>query len=94
MENGAEVKPEPVAEENPVVAGNFIGGEIHIIADARTGSIQVNAPQNLVIAFGLIEAAKMILVQRQQELMKKNGLRQPEIVRPGADAMAKLSRPS
>lgn len=91
MENGIEAKPEVVAEEKPVVPGPFLGGEVHIIADAQTGGIQVNAPQNLIIAFGLLEAAKMILVERQQQMMRK---RTPEIVRPGADALSKLSRPS
>lgn len=62
-----EVAPEEVKE----AAGPFIGGEVRIFADAKNGAINVTAPPNLVVALGLIEVGKAILIDMQQENMKK-----------------------
>lgn len=64
-------------------AGFFVGGEIHIIADPKTGSIMVNAPKNLLIAFGMLEVAKAILTEQQKAQMKK----EPAIKVVGANAL-------
>jgi hypothetical protein len=93
---------EPVTEEKVVpVAGEaapkdevavpFIGGEVHIIADAKTGGIQVSAPPNLIIALGLLESAKEILLanMRAQNAAAMRAQR-PAIVPAGAGSLRAL----
>lgn len=85
----------PTVSEESAPQGNFLGGEIHIVADPVTGGISVNAPPNLVIAFGLMEMAKVLLAQRQQEAMRKAP--PPAIIRGDSamvDKIAKLVKPS
>jgi len=48
----------------------FVGGEIRIIANPQDGSIRVSSPPNLLIALGMLETAKFILVQQQQKQME------------------------
>ena len=72
----AEKKEEIEAEAK---VPQYIQGEIHIEADGATGGISVDAPQNLIIALGLLETAKVILVQRQQQAMR--AAEQPRILR-------------
>lgn len=91
MEQGTISEPE-VIEEAPAVNGQYIGGEVHIIADPKTGAMSINAPQNLIIALGLIEAAKAIIIQKQQEVVNKS--RPPMILKPSAMDVNKLVRPS
>lgn len=62
------------AKEEPVT--QYIGGELHIVADAKTGQIGVNAPPNIIVALGLLELAKVIIVDKQKEAMRA----QPTIV--------------
>lgn len=91
--NSEEAVETPTAEDaakSPEIPQTrFLGGTIQIHADAQTGGIAVNAPENLVIALGLLETAKAILIQRQQEAMN----RKPAIVR-GDPSQLKLLRPS
>lgn len=61
----------------------LIGGEIHIRADARTGAISVNAPPNMIVALGLMEVAKAILIQKQQEQLREIEAMRKRIARPG-----------
>lgn len=68
MENGTEIKPE-ISEEVIPEQGAFIGGEIHIIADAKTGAINVNSPKNIIIALGILETAKEIILAQQRQNM-------------------------
>jgi hypothetical protein len=64
----AEVAEKETAEEQR--KGKFIGGKILIVADSETGGIHVDAPANLLVAMGMLEIAKCVLVQRQQGEMK------------------------
>ena len=60
----AAVELDPVKEEE-VVAGPadpFIGGEVHILADPKTGRMSIKAPQNLVVALGILETAKVMII--------------------------------
>lgn len=91
-----EQKPaEPAAETVPVEAGGqpkrkFIGGTITIVADPNTGALSVDAPDNLVIALGLLEMGKAILIQRQVDNMKAQPKASPRIVPAGMDALKNL----
>lgn len=91
MENGKLETPEIVdaapADAQPV--GRFIGAEIHIVSDAVTGAIRVNAPPNSIVALGLMEVAKDILLDNQKEAAKKAP---PRIIPAGADALANLRK--
>lgn len=42
----------------------FLGGEIHISIDPSTGRMNVQAPSNKVIAFGMLELAKSIIASQ------------------------------
>lgn len=102
MENGSDVKeaevtgavPEAAVDVTPV-AGNYIGGKIEIIADAKTGAISVSHPQNIILALGIIETAKSIIVQKQQEAIRKvqEAMLNPKIFRAGPQDVKNL-RPS
>lgn len=104
MENGVaekelekQVAPEQSQGDRQEPVGPFVGGEVHIISNAKDGSMQVSAPQNLVLALGLIEVAKAILIQKQQQTMRatqEEALRRPAIVRAGPQDVSKLARPS
>jgi hypothetical protein len=68
----------------------MFGGEIRIVADAKTGSIMVNAPPNLLLALGMLDAAKFILVQKQQEdLAARNA---PKIKPATPEDLARLAK--
>jgi len=83
MEDKAEAgKPE----------GQFVGGEVRILADAGTGAISVSAPQNLLVALGMLEMAKVVMVAQHQEAVR--AAERPAIVRPGSADLAKVARPS
>lgn len=92
MTNETEVKPEEVKEEAPERASQLVGGEIHIVADAHTGAIKVQSPPNLVVALGLLETAKAIMIQQHHENMKAAA--RPTIVRATASDIPKLVRPN
>lgn len=81
----------PEVAEIPAKAGNFIGAEIHIISDARTGAVSVNAPPNMIVAFGLIEVAKSILIEDRNAKIAK-AMAQPKIIPAGAGDIAALMR--
>jgi hypothetical protein len=68
----------------------LIGGEIHIKADARTGGISVNAPPNMIVALGLLEVGKAILIKKQQEQMVEIEKMRSRIVAPGAADLSAL----
>lgn len=51
-------------------ATKFIGGEVRILANPNTGEIMVNAPPNIMVAFGLLEMAKLILTEKHREAMQ------------------------
>lgn len=70
----------------------YIGGELTITADPRTGGMSVSAPENMVVAMGLLEMAKVILVDRQRRQQALQD--RPAIARPGAADLARLARPS
>lgn len=93
MENGNVTEPQDAPAQDGVQ--QLIGGEIHIIADAKTGSISVNSPQNFVAALGLLEVAKVIMTQQHLENVKANDRRRPPAIIPaGMDAIKNLRRPS
>lgn len=81
-----------IAEEKKEEVGQFIGGEVRIIADAKTGNIHVQTSNsNLIVAFGLLEIAKCILVDRQRDARND----EPKIVKPGpADLKMAERKPS
>jgi len=81
----------------------FIGGEVTISADPVTGAISVSHPTNVIIALGLLEVGKAIMLQRQAEQQKRAELQAaknpPAILRADQgtlDQLKKLSpvRPS
>ena len=90
------VTPVNKMDESLKPQGGYIGGEIRISADPRNGAISVNAPQNIIIALGLLEVAKSILIQKQQEAIKKvqDAQLTPGILRATPQDINKLSRPS
>jgi hypothetical protein len=82
----------PEVGVKPEVADQFIGGEIHIIADAKTGAISINSPKNLIIALGILETAKVIMIKKQQDAM--TAATRPSILRASPADVPKLVRPS
>lgn len=90
----SEVKEEEVTEVPVNTGSQLIGGEVHILADGKTGGINVKAPQNLAVALGLIELAKVVLVQQHLDLMRAADQVKPAIVRAQPDDVRKLVRPS
>lgn len=84
--NGKMKDPEINVPVNPA----FIGGEVHIIADAATGQISVNAPSNKLIAYGLLKMAEEIIAGQKIP----SAPTRPMIMPVGADALSKLKRPS
>ena len=97
MSNEAEAEAVPDvknADDNLKPKGGYIGGEITIITDARTGAMSVNAPGNLMIALGMLEVAKAILIERQQKAVAKmqEAKLGPAIVRADPQQIAKLGR--
>lgn len=89
-----EVVPEVVAEEASVAEApkpevmKIVTGEIHIIADEK-GGISLKYPQNKIVAFGLLEAAKEIIISQS---IQAHAPKEPLIKRAGADALAHLGR--
>ncbi len=84
MENG--VKDAEIVEVNDAKSAEnkvtpFIGGEVHIIADGNTGAVSIQAPEKIIIALGILEAGKAILI----DSMNKQAARASE---------AMLSRPA
>lgn len=64
----AEVLEQEEVKKPPM---HFIGGEVRIIANPKDGSMQVSSPPNLLIALGMLETAKAILIQQHHEQMAK-----------------------
>lgn len=88
-EGAEDVTPAPKME-----AIQIVSGEVHIVISAN-GAMQVNAPQNVLMALAIVKAGEVYLSMQMQDAMRRaNAMRPPAIVRPGADAMAKISRPS
>lgn len=84
------VEPEQVSES--ARPGRFIGGEVLIYADSVTGAMNVRAPENLLVALGIIESAKAILIKRQQDAIEKAS--KPAIIAPTAADLGMLRKPS
>lgn len=82
-----EEKVEDTVKEAPV--SKFIGGEIRIIADGKTGAISVTHPENMITAMGLIEMAKVIMADNLKNSMTQPPKR-PAIIPAGADALKHL----
>lgn len=80
----AEIIEAPTKAEAP----QFVGGEIHIIANPVDGSIRVNAPANLIEAFGLLEMAKVILLDSHN----KKQSNKPQIVPANQGDLENLTR--
>lgn len=76
MTNGTEEKVEAAEVE----ATPFVGGEIHIIADGKTGGIQIKSPPNLLVCLGILETAKVILTQQHIENMKQQAASRPPAI--------------
>lgn len=90
--NEEAVKEEVSAAPEPI---QTLGGEIHIVADGKTGAVSVQAPPNLAIALGLIELAKVVLVQQHLESMRAQQARRPPAIIPaGMDVIKNLKRMS
>lgn len=96
MENGAEVSEKEVEAAEPQEVGAFVGGEIHIIADAKTGAINVNSPKNIIIALGILETAKEIMLAQQRAQMASAPKPVPTILRADQGMLDKIKavRPS
>lgn len=77
------------AKKEEVVASKFIGGEIRIIADGNTGAISVEHPENMIAAMGLLEMAKVIMVDNLKNSMNAAPKR-PAIIPAGAEALKHL----
>lgn len=97
MSNETEVKPEVIVKEGETVVEKtkFSGGEIHIVADGNTGAMNVQAPQDLIVALGMLETAKMIIIRNMQDNVAKAQREQalaprPAIIPAGTNALAKL----
>lgn len=86
---GKEAPAAPVRQQ-------IITGEVHVKIDPDNGAINISAPENLIVALGILETAKAILIKRQQDLVAKaqEAMLSPKIVRPGVDDLAKVARPS
>ncbi len=79
--------------EQDITPIQIISGEVHIIID-KNGAMQVNAPQNVLLALAIVKAGEVYLASQMIDAMKRsNAARPPVILRPGADALSKL-RPS
>lgn len=82
---GDENKVEETAAPN---ASMFIGGEIHIVADGKTGAIRVNAPQNRIVAYGLLDMAKEILADeaRRAHAVVEKAMNERKTIIPASEA--------
>lgn len=91
----AEVVAEPeIVEEKTgeeAVESKYISGEIRIIADGKTGAISVVHPENMITAMGMIEMAKVVMVDNLKQSM--SAPRRPTIVPAGAEALKHLGKP-
>ena len=88
--NSGEAQETAIKEE----AGDVgVGGEIHIIADARTGEVKVRAPQNLLVALGILDIARVVLVQQHHEAQRRASQR-AELVRATSADLGRIQRPS
>lgn len=97
MENGkvvdAEVAPSvPEGAKDVTPSEKFIAGEIKIVVDGRTGAISVNHPQNIIVALGILETAKAMIIEKQQKLVAQmqEAVLNPKIVRPGPADFSKI----
>ncbi len=84
-----------VKEEAAAPAQAFLGGEIHIVSDPKTGQIGVNAPVNIVVALGLIEVAKSIIIANNERNVadaQKAALARPAIIPAGSGALQELDK--
>lgn len=90
MDNDIDMRDdgEPAAEEKP----QMLGGEIRIVADKATGVINISAPGNMIIALGMIEIGKAILIKQQHDAQA--AAQQPKILRGDPSRFPLLTRPS
>lgn len=92
-EEGTQVSeaPAPVVEQ-------LVGGEVHIVIDPVSGSLQLKSPANNLITLAIIEAAKVFVAMQMQEAMRRAMPKQAPAIIPGnpalVDKMSKLLRPS
>lgn len=98
MSNDTEVEeqhvPQRAEEAAPAQPLQMVSGEVRIVIDAQ-GGLQVSAPPNQLIALAIIEADKAFLTMQMQDGMRRAQASQPpRILKAGADALAKIARPS
>lgn len=74
----------------------YIGGKIEIVADGVTGGMSVSHPENIIVALGILEVAKAMIIEKQQKLVAKmqEAALAPRIMRAGPQDIPKLVRPS
>lgn len=88
----AEVTPENGTEIKEV--SQIIQGSVTITLRAD-GAMQVNAPQNVLLALAIVKAGEVYLTMQMQDAMKRSAaLRQPAIVKADAGVLSRITRPS
>lgn len=86
-------EPEIVEEKTGDAApSKYISGEIRIVADGKTGAILVDHPENMITAMGMIEMAKVVMIDNLKQSLSATPKR-PAIVPAGADALKHLGKP-
>lgn len=94
MSNEAEAKVEIVEEPTKAVT-QIIQGEVTINL-REDGALQVNGPQNVLLALAIIKAGEVYLMKNMQDAMRRAetlNSRPPVIARPTGD-FTKFAKPS
>ena len=79
----AEEQVAEVSQEQP----KFVSGEVHVVVDPKDGSFHISAPENIVLALGILETAKVILIDQQKQRMEKKSVPTPMIIRGDEDTV-------
>ena len=79
----------PVVEEAAAPSDPFIGGEVHIIADPKTGQMSIKAPQNLVVALGILETAKVMIIDDMKQKAQRMAIAPRPAIIPANGAQLK-----
>lgn len=78
--------------------GQFVGGEVVILADHIKGTVDIIAPENLIIAFAILEGGRGVLLNQMADAMRANSAARPPAIVPGSsnmlEMMNKLRKPS
>ena len=91
--NEPEVKEEKI-EEAPVQPLQSVVGSV-TISLSPNGALEVNGPQNALMALAILKAGETYLQMQLQDGMRRaQAMRPPTILKAGADALAKIHRPS